>query len=240
MPDNVSLVFIYDSIDFEMYRRNEFPCDDSVSMNDLIDKVVLFQLNHLKRKPIESNGLVYPVNKKSKIDQAHDTKLRVDDDADEERMVRCEAQGCDNWFYPSKDNIEDDSYFCGEDCKETGPGPTIHLQCGRYRTLTLEDDKSLAIVKFPKNGWADDQYVKLIQTKGIEVKTQTRIGKWVRDCYGVFAEKLNPLMTLPFQLCRRKPAAALSSDSLFFQICPTELPAENLWLDRSCFTKFIC
>jgi hypothetical protein len=36
-------------------------------------------------------------------------------------------------------------------------------------------------------------------------------------------------MTLPFQLCRRKPAAALSSDSLFFQICPTELPAEHLW-----------
>ena len=35
MPDNVSLVFIYDSIDFEMYRRIEFPCDDSVSLNEL-------------------------------------------------------------------------------------------------------------------------------------------------------------------------------------------------------------
>jgi hypothetical protein len=144
-------------------------------------------------------------------------------------MVYCEARGCDNWFYPSKDNIEDDSFSCREECKETGAGPTVHLDSARFRIFNLEDDESLSIVTFPKKGWADDPYVKLIQTKDIEGRTQTRIGRWLRDCYGVFAEKLKPLMTLRFQLCRRKPAAALSSDSLFFQICPMELPAEQLW-----------
>ena len=222
MLDNVSLVFIYDSIDFEMYRRIDFPDADSVSMNDLIDKVVPLRSKHVKRKTIESKGSVSPVKKKSKIVEV------PQENEDAKEWVGCDADGCGEWFRLSKDKIAEYN-FCGKECEETGAGPTVHLDSARFRLFNLEDDESLAIVTFPKKGWADDPYVKLIQTVDITGKTQSRIRKWLLKCYGVFAGNLNPLMNLPLQLCRRNPAASLSSDSLFFQICPKELPAEHLW-----------
>ena len=69
MQDNVSLVQLYDIFEFEIYRRIEFPCDDSVSLNELYRKVSLFEQRKPKRTTVDLKEVVEPVKKKSKIVQ---------------------------------------------------------------------------------------------------------------------------------------------------------------------------